>query len=249
MAYIERRGRAVDLARSAFAGEMEALGDAFDPKSFHARLFRYIGIAEMARLCGDVINSDSDAELRALHIAAEALESGWYAWLEDTDLSLSCTRVLLEQTARARSHRLKGVRAQRLEELAVAPAPSRWLELAGLKRLSSYNSALGHFSHIRPNVRISGARRLLEQVQSGPRDHAAQTARGDVLDEAAYVLAHELTMRLDDQNPQLANRFREEVTLHDSDDHEARLAEMLERSLALRGEDFGSAEFVLQPRS
>ena len=100
MAFVERRGRAIDVAREAFAAEAQALGDNFDPGSLNARLFRYIGIAEMARLLADV--TAPGAERSALHAAASALESAWYVWLEDSDLSLGCVRVLRAGCSRSR---------------------------------------------------------------------------------------------------------------------------------------------------
>lgn len=247
MAYLERRGRAVDAARESFRHEIDIYGDEFNPDSLHTRLFRYIGIGEMARLCG--ATEPSAPEFRALETAAWALEAAWFVWLEDSDLSLGCVRVLIEQTARARAYRLKPVRAQGLEQLTGGAAPIRWLEAAGFKRLGSYNQALGQFSHIQRSLRIQGARGLLEKLQSSPGEHSAYTARGDALDEAAYLLAHELLARLDQDNADIAAQFRATVTLREASEHEVRLVDMLERSLDERDSDLGPSAFAIQPHA
>lgn len=242
MAFIERRGRAVDVARENFDREAKLFGDEFDPWSLNARLFRYIGIGELARLIAD--QAQSDYERRALCSAADALDSAWYVWLEDTDLSLACIRVLLEQTSRARAHRIKVSRAEALENLAISPAPSRWLELAGFRRLAAYNRALGQFAHIQETMRLFGARTILEKVQAIPGEDPRLTARGDALNEAAYLLAHEISARLDERLPWLTSLFRDTVTLKPADDHEAALVDMLERSLGHRESDLGPNVFV-----
>ncbi|WP_199254837.1 hypothetical protein [Mycolicibacterium mengxianglii] len=241
LAFLERRGRAIDTARASFEHEIEYFGDDFEPGTLNARLFRYIGIAELARLVAG--EAASDYERQALSSAADALDSAWYVWLEDTDLSLGCLRVLLEQTSRARAHRLKGNRAETLENLAVAAAPTRWLELAGYRRLASYNRALGQFAHIRETLRLPGARTLLERLQADPGDDPQFTARGDALNEAAYLLAHELGARVDASRPWLADLFRDQVTLKPSKDHESSLVDMLERSLGHRDSDLGPNVF------
>jgi hypothetical protein len=142
---------------------------------------------------------------------------------------------------------LKPARAQSLEQLLAGAPPIRWLEAAGFKRLGSYNKALGQFSHIQENLRLYGARGLLEKLQSSPGEHAAYTARGDALDEAAYLLAHELLARLDHDHADLATQFRATVTLREASEHEIRLVEMLERSLGQRDSDLGPNMFSIQP--
>ncbi|CDM77651.1 hypothetical protein MMARE11_35100 [Mycobacterium marinum E11] len=244
VAFVERRSRAIDMARYGFEHEREFFGEDFDPGTLNARLFRYIGIGEMATLCAEAVASA--AEQRALRTAADALGAAWFVWLEDTDLSLGCVRILLEQTSRARAHRLKPSRAAGLEQLRVAPAPTRWLEIAGYKRLASYNRALGQFAHIQETIRLSGARSLLEQLQASPAEHPEHTARGDALDEAAYLLAYEVVSRLDQMNARLASLFRKAVTLRTDDEHEERLLSMLNRSLGHRLTDLGGNDFVRQ---
>lgn len=241
LAFVERRGRAIDVARNAFAREAQVLGDDFSPGSLNARLYRYIGIGEVTRLLAT--EAPTEHERRALSAAADALESAWYVWLEDSDLSLGCIRVLLEQTSRARAHRLKRNRAERLENLGVAAAPTRWLELAGFKRLASYNRALGQFAHIRLNLQLDGARTLLERLQPAPGEHAKFTTRGEALNEGAYLLAHEVAARLDQVAPSLTELFRMTVTLTPAEDHEAALADMLDRSLGLRETNLGPSIF------
>ena len=129
----------------------------------------------------------------------------------------------------------------------VSAAPSRWLELAGFRRLATYNRALGQFAHIQEKLCVPGARTLLEKVQTGPATHPEYTARGDALNEAAYLLAHEVVARLEETEPRLAGVFRTAVTLRTASDHEESLVNMLERSLVHRGESLGDNLFVRQP--
>lgn len=240
-AFIERRGRAIETARAAFRIEMKMLGNAFDPPYLASRLFRYITISQMADV---VAESLQGPESLALRRASEALGSAWRAWLDDSDLTLGCLRVILEQTARARAHRLKQNRSEKLESLATAPAPSRWMELAGFRRLAAYNRALGEFAHIRTNTRQSGARQLLVEMQTPNTPNPNQTARGQALDEATYLLAHEIALRLDQHFPRVATEFRRRVTLTNSVDHEKLVADLLDRVLGLRDHDFGEPDFV-----
>lgn len=239
MALLERRGRAAELARRAFDEEQNDLGEDFDPRRLHARLFRYIAISEAAALLGAW---SVGPERSALITAAAALRSAWVLWLEDTDLSLPCVRTTLEQSCRARAWRIKPHRAEKVEA-SVSVAPVRWAEAAGYRRLSVLSRALGEFSHLNPRVRWTGARQLLTAVQHP--EHAPypdSTARGYALDSAAYLLAHEVATRLTEVNPRLAEAFRSTVTLLDEEVHEERIESLLERSMQHRAHDFGDPD-------
>jgi hypothetical protein len=111
-AMLERRGRAVQRAQEAFAAEEESLGYDFDPESLEVRLFQNIAIGEAAFLAAEWTTGRGADALRT---AAAALHSAWWLWLEDTDDAMTCVRGVLEQTCRARAHRVKPARAARIE--------------------------------------------------------------------------------------------------------------------------------------
>lgn len=240
-ALIERRARAGERARNAFANEADAMGEAFEPGSLGARLFRYIAISEGASI---LAAWDEGPSRDALATASHALRAGWVLWLEDTDLSLPCSRTVLEQTCRARAWRTKPGRAARVEAVGAVVAPIRWVEAAGWGRLSALSQALGEFSHINVRARWSGARNVITAVQP-QSDQDIRTARGYVLDSAAYLLADEVVARLGSVAPHLSEAFRDAVTLLSEDEHGQRTEDLLGRSLCLRGTALGTPD--LQP--
>jgi hypothetical protein len=185
-AMLERRGRAINRARMAFAAEQERVGDEFSPESLEMTLFRYIAIGEAAFL---VAGWASAQEADALRTAAAALQSAWWLWLEDTDDAMTCVRGVLEQVCRARAYRVKPARAARLEDMGAAGGPARWLEAAGWKRLAVLGQALGEFAHISFRARWSGARNALGALQADDAPHPDLTARGHALDAASSLLA------------------------------------------------------------
>jgi hypothetical protein len=224
----ERRGRAVETARAAFDSEQAALGDAFSPKELAAKLFRFAAIAYAARMTAEW---SSGSERDALLVAASALDSAWVLWLEDTDQAMTCVRGIAEQTARARCWRAKPAAAAKLES-AMSP-PTRWIEKAGWRRLSLLIRALGEFAHTTNRSRWDEARETLIAHNDGHGDPMA-TARGSILNSAAYMLAAEVAERLRAEDPRLVQGFRSAVTLMDDDDHAAMLEALLERGLAAR---------------
>lgn len=236
-ALLERRGRAVERARFAFDEEKTTLGHEFDPGLLASKIFRFISIAQMARLLAtEALAHERDA----LVVAAQAIDGAAQLWLEDSDYALGCLRVLLEQTARLRVHRLKPERAERMEQALRTPS-SRWISAAGWGRLAVLMRAVNEFAHIGLRTRRSGARRVLQRLQmdgNGP-----QTSRGDALMSVAYMLAFELHDRLSAE-PAVAAAFTETVTLLDADGHRARLEAYLSKAHAWRDESFGSADFV-----
>lgn len=238
-AMLERRGRAFERARQAFLEEEKTLGDAFNPGSLGARLFRYFTIGEAALM---VAEWTSGPEADALRAASSALQSAWWLWLEDTDDAMPCVRGVLEQTCRARAHRVKPVRAARVEAMGAASTPARWLEAAGWKRLAVLGRALGEFAHVSFRARWSGARDALTALQSGEDAHTSSTARGHALEAAAYLLAYEVATRLDQATPAVGAAFREGVTLLDVSEHDSLVEDLLQRCLDLRAADFGQPD-------
>jgi hypothetical protein len=232
----------VQRARDAFAAEQETVGDEFDPGNLEARLFRYIAIGEAAFLAaGWASGPESDA----LRTAAAALQSAWWLWLEDTDDAMPCVRGVLEQACRARAHRIKPVRAARVEDMGAAAGPARWLEAAGWRRLAVLGRALGEFAHVSFRAKWSGARDALAALQASGTRRPDSTARGHALEAWALLLSHEVAERLDLACPVVAATFRARVTQLDATRHEQHVEELLQRSLDLRAADFGPPD--LQP--
>jgi hypothetical protein len=250
-AVAERRARASDRFALAWQTEYEIEGDNFQPGALAARLFRYIAITEAAEVVAGW--SATENERAALLMAAGALRSASYFWLEDTDLSLPCIRTLLEQTCVARAWRMKPERAAKLAAQApMRQSPARWIEAAGWRRAAVVGRALGEFSHTSLRQRTTGARRLLTDLQpeqTEPDPHAPLTARRYALDTTAYLLAHEVIARLEAADADLgapsslSESFRDQVTLMNAEEHQAMLDNLLARSLSLREFDFGLPDF------
>jgi hypothetical protein len=224
----ERRARALETARKAFDIEKTALGDEFSPKALGAKLFRFAAIAHAARMAAEW---SSGFERDALLVAASALDSAWVLWLEDTDQAMTCVRGIAEQTARARCWRAKPSAAAKLE--STISAPSRWIEKAGWRRLSLLTRALGEFAHTTNRSRSGEARETLIAHNDEDGDPIA-TARGSILNSAAYMLAAEVAERFRAKDSRLVEGFRSAVTLLDDEDHAAMLEALLERGLAAR---------------
>ncbi|MEW2331493.1 hypothetical protein AB0880_27235 [Micromonospora chersina] len=240
-ATLERRGRAVEREREAWADEAKKLGPELSLGFLAARLFRYCAISEAALIAS---RWATGKEREALASAAAALRSAFWLWLEDTDVAMTCVRVVLEQTCRARAWRVKPARATRVEAGGGVASPARWVEAAGWKRLGVLSRALGEFAHINVRSRWTGARGALNAIQDPNERWPENTARGNALDSAAYLLAHEVAVRLDAATPTFGEKFRESVTLFDREAHEEHVERLLERGQALKGFDFGEPEFV-----
>lgn len=238
-ALVERLSRRFENAAAAAAEEQAMVGDRFEYGHLAARLFRYVSIAAMAEIVG------LESEKRGGHnlsLAGTALTSAWNYWLEDNDLSLAAVRVVAELTAVARAHRLKPEKAARLKARKDLPA-SRWFELAGWGRLSVFIRAIGEFSHFGLYMRRDGAREALTILNFKDDDaEAPYGARREALDQAAYMLAHEIAARLEDLAPDVCVAFRERVTLLDAEDHEERLADWLDHALKHRDAEFGDPD-------
>ena len=238
-AFMERRARAITLAEQGFINEAKI----YPPEKHHpyliSLLYRFIAIAEASAL---VASDSTGHEAAALRTAASALQSAWPLWLNDNDLALACVRGLVEQTARARTHRLKPDKAQKMEERM--SGPNRWIEAAGLKRLKAFGRALGEFSHIALSSRRGGARAVLVDLQPSDAPFPNQTARIHALENATYFLAYELLSRFEESYPKLAIAFREAVTLLDQEEHERLQDEWLNRSHAQKEADWGELDFA-----
>lgn len=237
-ALLERRARSIELAVQALTTE-SAFHDPEEGRAqLLARLFRYGAIAQGAIL---VAGRSPKPEAQALRTAAAALESTWKLWLDDADTSLGCCRGLLEQTARARVHRIKPAKAERME--ATRNPPNRWIEEARLKRLNEFGRALGEFSHLKLTSRRFAARQKLTEFQEDTTPYPEQTARLHAMETSAYFLAKEVYARFETHYPKLSQGFLETVTLFDANGHEAFENESMNRALTLRDSDWGDPDF------
>ncbi|WP_157520994.1 hypothetical protein [Microbacterium sp. Leaf159] len=236
-AFLERRGRAIERARGAFDDEKAALGEEFSPGDLASRMFRQRTIAETAR---QIVPDASGVERDALIVAAQAADGATHLWLEDSDDAVGCIRVLLEQVARLRTHRLKPGRAQRLEA-AGTPSSSRWLSESGWGRLAVLMRALNEYAHLSIRSRRRGAAALLREVQSNV--DGEESRRGSAVNAAFMIFAFELFDRLTDTNPEVAREFSRQVTLFDRDLHLEIIEEYLNRVFTRRAHDFGDPDY------
>jgi hypothetical protein len=79
-------------------------------------------------------------------------------------------------------------------------------------------------------------------MQASRIPHPDSTARGHALDAASCLLAHEVAVRFDQACPAVGSAFRARVTGLGIDHHERYVEELLQRSLHLRGTDFGQPD-------
>lgn len=133
--------------------------------------------------------------------------------------------------------------------MGAAASTARWLETAGRKRLAVLGRALGEFAHISLRARWSGARCALAALQADDIPHPDSTARRYALEVSAYLLAHEVAARFDMACPAVGAAFRARITQLSADEHERRVEELLQRSLKLRGADFGQPDLRPLPAS
>lgn len=238
---LERRGRAINRAKFGIHHERAFLGGKFNWEQMLSLLYRFNAVSSMAKLCAD---DSKGPESDALRTAAEALVAASELWLADDDLSLACLRGVLEQTARARTHRLKKDKAQKME--VRKSSPNRWVEAAGLRRLMEFSRALGEFSHVSVRSRRSGARGLLVEIQDEGEVPAKYTARKDALLNATYMLAFEVAERLDGKYPYLAEDFQVEIALLSKADHEKELSRWYDKALSMKRYDYGEPDYKFE---
>jgi hypothetical protein len=242
-AMLERRGRAVEMARIAFTSEKAIPGEEFDPGYLAAKIFRSMAIAEMGRQLATQV--EREIERVALITAAMAIDGAMQLWLEDSDYSLGCLRVLLEQTARLRAHRRRPARAARLENVPNA-GTSRWVSEAGWGRLAVLVRAVNEFSHLGHETRRRGAREALVALQIN--GGGEETGRGAALTAVIYMFAFELHDRLVAIDEEVAKQFTEGVTLVDRDEHLATVERYLNNAQSTRDLDFGEPDMIRTQR-
>ncbi|BAK33761.1 hypothetical protein MLP_07470 [Microlunatus phosphovorus NM-1] len=184
-----KRLRSARWAISALDDERALLGDEFNLDSLSGRATKWVVVTEIASLASMWIETSEASS--ALALCGTGTRSAYWLWLEDDDRAMAVLRCVLEQVARARAWRLKPEKARRLEDRPQT-RPRDWLELAGWRRLTPLNKALGEFAHTLRDSRWGGARLLLAdlQVDADP-DRAPYTARGGALELVLALLAME----------------------------------------------------------
>lgn len=176
---------------------------------FISSIFRYSTIAEFSIIVGKDIGREAGTSLM---LAGYALNSAWRVWLDDSDLSIAICRTVLEQVARARAFRTKPEKAKK-QSLMRYQAPSRWIELASLKRLSKLNGALGEFCHYRNVDGRHNAREKLIRAQGDSAYDPRYTARTNLLLNTAYAVAIEISEILTVRRKRLASGFEDQISL------------------------------------
>ncbi|WP_150255120.1 hypothetical protein [Nocardiopsis deserti] len=203
--FTERRFRALIWARHGFEDEKKFFGEEFNPDSLADRQFRMIITSEFASLLS---HWTTEQEIKnAASAAASSLRSSYWLWLDDDDRAMGMLRVVTEQAARIRTWNRKPEKAASLERNKKT-TPKDWIEKSGLKRISSFNSALGEMAHAREGNQWIKAREVLSEMQtSTTAPEPIKTARGFALDTANRILASEVMGTFKKDMPELAIVF------------------------------------------
>lgn len=244
MSIEERWVRAIERSQHSFERERKSIGKEFSPFSVRVRISRYRLISELADIVAEEIGDVHRGD--AMRSAAAALESAWVMWLQDVDDSLSLARSVLENTARARVHRLKPGKASKMEGgPQTHKAPNRWIEAAGWGRLTPFMRALNEFSHMQANSRHSGSWKLLIKVQElQPGVPAEHTARGHALERVAMMLAHEIVASVESEWPSLGKEFSQLVLEGDEETSRREFERWLDVTLNLKAaHSFGRPDY------
>ena len=234
MSMEERWARAIERSQHAFESERQFIREEFSPLSVRVRVSRYRLVSEMSDLLADEIEDGYRGD--AIRSAAAALESAWVLWLQDVDDSLTLARAVLENTARARVHRIKPLKGSKMEGgPQTNKAPHRWIEAAGWGRLSPFMRALSEYSHMKANSRHLASWKLLIKVQDlEPNASAEHTARGHALERVGVMLAHEVVASMESKWPSLANEFRQLVLEEDEETSQRSFERWLDVTLGLK---------------
>ncbi|MEV7122243.1 hypothetical protein [Kitasatospora griseola] len=242
--FYERRARAARWAIKAFEMEKDRTGN-LNFKNLTARNFRYILAAEMAGLLSVWLKGSPAGDAAAS--CSSAMRSAYWLWLEDDDRSLATLRILLEQCARLRVWTEKPEKAQKLEG-SPSTTPKDWINSAGWRRLSALNKALGEFSHAHANVRMQGAREILQNIHSRDAhpDDVPHIARGKTLDAITMMLLTESINSTSRVSPTIGASFKEivEELLIDWDRLSDGKESLFDRSLAQRNAPLGDYSYT-----
>lgn len=204
--FVAYRARAIEAALYAFQKEEELRGHPLNLDSVGAREGLYVLASEMAGIYGLWFPNSPSGDASAT--ACSALRSAYWLWLEDDDRAMGMLRIVLEQTARMRTWRLKPNRAERLENSGRS-TPRDWIESAGLRRLTAMSRAFGEFAHFRVGSRWLGSRDLLDAIQhpNYTEEHSEYTGRRSALDQVSGILGYEVAASLNSATPVIAAAF------------------------------------------
>lgn len=204
---LAHRAQVAHAALDAFRAESKRFGAPLNFDVLRERTLRHTLITEA---CGLISMWSGETYAgNAAAAASSSLRSAFWLWLEDDDRAMGLLRIVLEQTARLRSWRLKPRASQRLEDSSKT-TPRDWLEAAGLKRLTALNRALGEIAHFKVAPRWVGARDLIIDLQ--PRGSSEEpnknTGRGMALAGTEILLAREVVEWAQIYSPPVAAAFR-----------------------------------------
>lgn len=206
-AFVERRERTFRWEHAALKGEQEQLGSSFDPDRLNSKTTQMIFISEAAALVG---RWSGPRVADSFEVAASALRSAYWLWLEDDDRAMVPVRVVLEMAARARVWRVKPDMAARIEARQPRPSIRDWLEEAGWRRLGVIFRWLGELAHGSPRSvgRWYGAREglatLVPHEYKGP---PMLLARGTAVEAASRFLTAEVLAHLTELEPSVGAAF------------------------------------------
>lgn len=239
----DHRYRAWHSAARSFDAEAAEVGPLFNPDVIALRAQHLILTAEAAALTSTWALPQDGAD--ALWIAASAVRSAFFLWLEDDDRALACVRTGLESIARARAWRTKPARALKIRPNAIA---RDWFELAGWRRLRLLNRSLGELSHSMPSSRWSGARAaLIEAIPPHEEGQPAAIARGAAVRTAIALLGVETIEWLRLQFTTLADALSE-ILVEDQGIESADEGQWLNQVWSARDLDFGDPDFSFVSR-
>lgn len=242
--FYERRSRAVRWALKAFEMEKEKTGT-LDFAHLNSRDFRYLVACEMAGIASVWLKGSPAGDAAAS--CSSALRTAYWLWLEDDDRALASLRIVLEQSARMRVWTEKPEKAEKLES-SPSTTPKDWVNAAGWKRLRALTKALGEFSHAHANIRLDGARAILEKIQEGNLDPDSSThmARGHALDSLTILLLGESINTVTKKvSPSIGNSFMQIVDeiLIDKDSFSKNREGLFNRTLAQKDSPMGEYSF------
>ncbi|MEE2041738.1 hypothetical protein Q8791_31405, partial [Nocardiopsis sp. CT-R113] len=203
--FTERRFRAMLWARAGFEEERKLFGKEFNPGSLADKQFRIIIASEFSSLVSHW--AEIEEVRNAAAAAASSLRSAYWLWLDDDDRAMGMLRIVTEQSARIRTWNQKPEKAASLEANKKT-TPKDWIDKSGLKRISSFNSALGEMAHSREGAQWMKAREVLSSMQpSLSTPEPLKTARGFSLDTSAMILSSEVMNYLSKHCPDLVTVF------------------------------------------
>lgn len=190
---IQRRIRAVHVARMARDAEQEFFGENFRPETVEQLNVAASLTSELAVVLAGWLRQKPDADW--LMVGACALKSGFWLWLEDDDRSMMAARSVLEMAARLRTLRLKPQRAHLLDTRGSRASNRDWFSAAGWGRMALLQKSLGELAHAKSSSNWSTAREALAEANVDYLEKGEDPltrARGQTLSKARDAFAFEV---------------------------------------------------------